>query len=62
MKTVSEIGNIDIYIIGNLRMRYIPVKGHNGSHIPLGKVVQNLIYAVFRLLVKLVMYELTYLQ
>ena len=43
-------------------MRYIPVKGHNGSHIPLGKVVQNLIYAVFRLLVKLVMYELTYLQ
>ena len=53
MKTASEIGNI--YIIGNLKMRYIPVTGHNGSHIPLGRVVQHLIYAVFRLLVKLVM-------
>ena len=46
MKTASEIGNIDIYIIGNLRMRCIPVKGYTGSHIPLGKVVRNLISEV----------------
>ena len=36
-------------------MEYFPVKGYTGSHIPLGRVVPHLIYAVFRLLVKLVM-------
>ena len=42
-------------------MEYIPVKGYTGSHNPLGRVVQHLIYALFRLLVKLVMDGLTYI-
>ena len=41
---------------------YFPVKGHTGSHIPLGRVVPHLICAVIWLSVKLVMYGLTYLQ
>ena len=36
-------------------MEYIPFKDNTGSNIPLGRVVQHLMYTVFRLLVKLVM-------